>query len=127
MPAALAIEKSSNVIVNVPSALWNRAAVPVAVPSTPWNVPLLTGAATLGDALCSIIDSLGIALCSIIDSLGIALCSTIADGAGVAAHPAASGRAPGQGGDHGDRCRPRRRWVELRGRGMSALLDSSTG
>ncbi len=41
--ALLAIEKSSNVIANVPSGLWNRATVPFAVPSTAWNVPVLTG------------------------------------------------------------------------------------
>ena len=82
--ALLAIEKSSNVIANVPSGLWNRATVPFAVPSTSWNVPVLTGAATLGAALCSIIaEALGAALCSIIaDADGIALCSAIAEAAG---------------------------------------------
>jgi len=93
------MEKSSNVTVNEPSALWNNAAVPVALPSTPWNVPLLTGAATLGEGLCSIIaDADGDGLCSIMaDSEGIALCSIIAEGLGVggvavaaAEHPASA-------------------------------------
>ena len=55
--------------------------VPFAVPSTAWKVPVLTGAATLGAALCSIIaEALGSALCSnIADADGIALCSAIAD------------------------------------------------
>jgi hypothetical protein len=61
------------VMVNVPSALWKSATVPVALPSTLWNVPLLTGAAALGEALCSIIA----------DADGDGLCSIIADGLGV--------------------------------------------
>ena len=56
---------------NEPSGSWNRATVPLAVPSTGWNVPVATGAPAIASlGLASIIASLGLA--SIIASLGLA-------------------------------------------------------
>lgn len=46
----LATEQSSNVIVKLPSGLWNRATMRLAVPSKSWKVPMLTGTVTAGEA-----------------------------------------------------------------------------